>query len=81
MNIGVKYDRLNKMTDKEQILNLKDGEVYVIPESDYGKAEIWKKNDCFFLFEIPMYGGRPSFNSAYQIHRIDDLINTVESWT
>lgn len=28
---------------KDEILKLKNGEHYTIPESDYGKAEVWKK--------------------------------------
>lgn len=70
----------NKMTHKEKILGLKDGECYTWPESDYGKAEIWLKNDQYFLFEIPMYGGRPSYYGRFEIIQIDALIETVESW-
>lgn len=67
--------------DKEQILKLKDGESYIVPESDYGKAEIWLKHGKYFLFEIPMYGGQPMFSEAFPLYRIDDRIKTYESWT
>jgi len=69
------------MTDKEQILALRDGESYIVPESDYGKAEIWLKHERYFLFEIPMYGGMPQFSKAFGKHQIDSLIETYESWT
>jgi hypothetical protein len=69
------------MTDKEQILQLKDGECYIVPKSDYGKAEIWFKNGTYFLFEIPQYGGQPKFVEAYPPHRIDEMISKYESWT
>lgn len=69
------------MNDKEEILKLKDGECYIVPESDYGKAEIWLKHGFFFLFEIPMYGGVPCFYKAYSKNQIDEMINKYESWT
>jgi hypothetical protein len=67
-------------TDKENIEALKDGESYIVPESDYGKAEIWKKYNTYFLFSIPLYGGQPAFNSAWGKHSIDHMIKTYESW-
>jgi hypothetical protein len=69
------------MTDREAILNLKDGESYMVPESDYGKAEIWLKNDLFFLFSIPFLGGTTAFEKAFMKCDIDELIKTYESWT
>lgn len=67
--------------DKQAIKALKDGESYIVPESDYGHAEIWLKNDMYFLFEIPMYGGQLRFMSAFPLYRIDDMITMYESWT
>ena len=69
------------MKVKEEILNLKDGECWIWPESDYGKAEIWYKNKTYFLFEIPMFGGQPLFVDSFTIATIINLIKTVESWT
>jgi len=66
---------------KEEILKLKDGECWIWPESDYGKAEIWYKNETYFLFEIPTFGGEPYFLAYYTIATIPSLIKTVESWT
>lgn len=66
---------------KEKILALKDGDCYLWPESDYGKAEIWRKNNVYILFEIPMFGGEPIYDSTYLFDRVDQLIKTVESWT
>ena len=76
------------MDYKEEILALKDGESFVIPESDYGKAEIWLKHGTYFLFGIPMYGGRPFFekavssmskNSKDQV--VDCIVKIIKSWT
>jgi len=54
-----------KIVDKEKILELKDGECYTVPESDYGKAEIWFKHGYYFLFGIPVYGGDLFFHYFY----------------
>ena len=69
------------MDTKQEILKLKDGESWIWPESDYGKAEIWYKNKTYFLFEIPMYGGEPSLVDNYTVSTLDYLIKTVELWT
>jgi len=67
--------------NKEKILSLKDGESYIVPESDYGKAEVWLKNNVYFLFEIPFLGGTPMYVGSYRIYQINELIKTYESWT
>lgn len=69
------------LTDKEKILELNHKECYIIPESDYGKAEIWRIWDDYLLFEIPTFGGTPMFVESYKIRKIDELIKRVESWT
>lgn len=65
---------------KQEILKLKDGESYTVPESDYGKAEIWKKNSMYFLFEIPTFGGEPRFSGNYHLGKEDEIVNTINSW-
>ncbi len=69
------------MNAKEEILKLKDNECWIWPESDYGKAEIWYKNKTYFLFEIPTFGGQPSFSNSFNKYDIDMLIDEVSSWT
>ena len=69
------------MTDKEHIKNLNDGESYTVPESDYGKAEIFFTHGMYFLFEIPMYGGQPIFSKAFCMENIDSMIKTYTNWT
>ena len=63
------------------IMALKDGQCWVWPESDYGRAEIWFKGGGYFLFEIPMYGGEPSFVEVYRGSELQNLITLVNSWT
>lgn len=72
---------MNTEQIKNEILKLKDSESFIVPESDYGKAEIWFKNGTYFLFEIPMYGGKPNFSKSYSKHCVDDMIKETESWT
>lgn len=65
-----------------EVMKLKDGESWTYPESYYGKAEIWLKNGTYFLFEIPTYGGEPSFNNYVNYaYKIDGLISIIEGWT
>lgn len=69
------------MSDKDEILNLRHGECYIVPESDYGKAEVWRINNMYFLFSIPTFGGEPAFEKAFHIRDLDNLIKTYERWT
>ncbi len=66
---------------KEQILKLKNGECYTVPESDYGRAEVWKINNVYVLFSIPLYGGEPAYEQVYGLHRIDEMISSINSWS
>jgi hypothetical protein len=61
------------------IEQLKEGTFYYVPESDYGKAKIWKIEDVWLLFEIPMYGGNPSYVAGY--HKVSDMIEEIDRWT
>lgn len=70
-----------KENPKEEILKLKDGECWIWPESDYGRAEIWRINEMMFVFNIPMYGGVPYYHDAYRVVDVDNLIKEIESWT
>ena len=65
----------------DEIKKLKDGECYIIPQSDYGKAEVWLKNNVYFLFEIPFFGGEPVYSKHYYRYQLSLLVQDVESWT
>ena len=74
------------MEIKEKIMALKHGEKYIIPESDYGKAEIWYINGYYFIFSIPIYGGRPAFETVvYEYdskeYQVNKVLETVDDWT
>ena len=72
---------MKKVDHKQNILDLKSGEVYLWPESDYGKAEIWRVHNIFLLFEIPNYGGEPVYEATYHEGYIDGLVAMVNAWT
>lgn len=67
--------------NKNEILKLNDGECYTVPESDYGAAEVWKINERYFLFEIPLYGGIPRYEKSFKLKEIDEMIKIINSWT
>lgn len=69
------------MNDKEIILKMEEGEPLYLNMSEGGGAEIWKINDCYFLFEIPLYGGHPRYMGNFNLKSIDEMIKTYKSWT
>ena len=66
---------------KDEILKLNHNECYTVPESDYGKAEIWNIHGHYILFEIPQFGGKPMYVNSYPKYRIDEMMKKIESWT
>jgi hypothetical protein len=67
--------------NKESILAIKDGESLYLNLGEESGAEIWLKNDRYFLFEIPLYGGMPRFYNCYTLRDVDSIINAIQSWT
>ena len=66
---------------RKEILNLDHGEYYTVPESDYGKANIYRLHDYYILFEIPTFGGEPRYVGSYQLLILDEMIKKIDSWT
>lgn len=50
----------------------------LIPESNYGFAEIYRMYDAIFVFLIPTYGGIPSLEYHVGRHSIDYLISELK---
>ena len=74
-----------KKTDENGLLTLKNGEKYIIGESDYGTAEIWYVNNCYFVFSIPMYGGCPCYETVKyerndKIGAVEEVLKCVHDW-
>jgi len=69
---------------REKIRQLNHGECFMIPESDYGLAEVWRIWDTYLLFGIPTYGGTPYFEKAYSLNMgdpVERIIDTINKWT
>jgi hypothetical protein len=68
---------------KIEIEKLNSGECYTIPESDYGKAEVYFINDVYLLFGIPTFGGEPYFVQHFVADEkgISELLKMVNGWT
>jgi len=58
---------------------LKNGEHCFYPESDYGHGSIYKKENGFECWSIPMYGGDEMFESLEET--AESAFNLVCSWT
>jgi hypothetical protein len=54
-----------------------DGDYILIPESDYGFAEIHRVYDDLLIFMIPTYGGTPSFYKCFSLQMVDSLIKEL----
>ena len=51
----------------------------VMPESDYGKGGIIHKEDGFWCYEIPMYGGKEQW--CYKPFKTaEEVLKEVQSW-
>jgi len=66
--------------DRIKILNMLEGKSYYFNFSEGGGAEIYKINNLYFLFEVPIYGGLPQYNGKYNITEIDKMIEAYKSW-
>jgi len=66
---------------KEQILSLKDGEYWVSSETSYFDAEVWFKNDLYFLFEANLASNCPRYHGSFYKCELDALVSVFESWT
>lgn len=68
---------------KDKILELPytnkiDDNGILIPESDYGFAEIYRFHNDILVFLIPQYGGTLSFYRSWGRHAIDHLIEELK---
>jgi len=66
---------------KEKIESLASGELFIVPESDYGRVEVWRMHDVYVLFELPMYGGDPNYIATYMHDSVDLMIEYIGQLT
>lgn len=62
----------------EKIQALKENETCSLANNT---AEVLLKYETYLLFSIPLYGGRPCFEGAFEKHQIAELISKIESLT
>ena len=62
---------------KDKLKSIASGDLFIVPESDYGKAEIWRMHDVYVVFEIPMYGGEPTYLRTYHHMDLDEMIEAI----
>ena len=64
-----------------EVGKLMEGEFWIYPEGDYGRAEIWLIHNLYFLFSISTFGGTPSFEAVFSKYNIEQMIKVIEKWT
>ena len=70
--------------EKESIAKveaLKCGEHVYFNMFQDGGAVCYECNGMYLLFEVPLYGGRESYEGTYFKNQIPDLIEKAYSWT
>ena len=70
---------MNNIEALAEIEKLKNGDIWIWPESDYGRAEIVYVDGSYRIYEIPIYGGVPSF--AYMVDTPQKVVDIVGKWT
>lgn len=67
--------------NKKSILDLRNGECFFYDQGHEAGIEIWKVNDYFILFDIPLFGGNPTFYKMFHVGKIDEMIKDYTSLT
>lgn len=63
---------------KEQVKNLSHGQNANIFFSAEAGGEVYKLNDVFVIFEIPLYGGKPQYSGTYKTS--EEVFEVIERW-
>ena len=67
--------------DTQKVEDLKNGEMSYINVFQEGGASVYRCNDMYLLFSIPLYGGAECYEGTYYENQINDLVNEAYSWT
>lgn len=70
----------------EEITQLQDGQGVNFNIGDGNMAEVWFKNNTYFLFEMTAMREHPMFVGAYSAYShpeiaANQIVETVNSWT
>lgn len=68
------------MSDKENILNLKNDDTLIILSEEVQIAKIVRKGNKWLLFRISLYDKTAIYVDLYFIEEIDKMINHYQSW-
>lgn len=71
---------VNIEKDLKEIKKLKHLESYTIPESDYGKADVFMINETYIFFGIPMYGGEPYYEFSCNKRNLKECVEKIYSY-
>ena len=81
MNIEYKQSvwSINEEQAIEDLKQLELDERCFYPESDYGHGYIYKTENGFECYSIPMYGGQEMLENVFD--NAEDAFKEVRSWT
>lgn len=68
-------------SEMPRLLNMEHLDKIYMNWSEDGGAEVRRIHDVYIVFEIPQYGGNPNYHKTYQKNELQELIDTVMSWT
>jgi hypothetical protein len=62
-----------------RISNLTHADYEYFSLGECSGAEIYRLNDIYVLFEIPLYGGEPRYSGVY--NTVKQAVDEIMSWT
>ena len=71
----------NKDKDLEQLQNMKSTQWRYVNWNEEGGGEVQRVHDVYVLFQIPIYGGEPSYVGTYHRNELYKLVDMAYSWT
>ena len=67
------------MDDLKKLKLMRDGDTELFNMVNDGGAEVHKFNGIYFLFEIPLYGGKPRYYGHCETE--EKVIKIYSKWT
>ena len=72
---------INEDYDLEQLQNMKHTQCQYVNWHEEGGGEVYRVNDVYVLFEIPIFGGEPNYVGTYHRKELNKLVDMAYSWT
>lgn len=67
--------------DIEAVRTLGHGGNCAVCWSEEGGGDVYRIWDMLFLFSIPQYGGEGSFEGAFNLNEVENLVDLAGTWT